>query len=152
MLSFIISLIVYLIGEGVDFLVGLSVAAACVSYTLSMSSFIELRLTEKEETRPYKSPLGIFGAGYAAALSILVGISFFVDIGVGLGPVVLIVVIVVFILIYLILSYEFLKGFGSNKSGKERFLQYEIDLENGGEDKGENNDEVVQDDQETLKE
>ena len=103
------SLIVYLIGEGVDFLVGLSVAAACVSYTLSMSSFIKLRLTEKDETRPYKSPLGIFGAGYAAALSILVGISFFVDIGVGLGPVVLIVVIVVFILIYLLYAEERVK-------------------------------------------
>lgn len=128
-LAFLISVTVYFIGEGVDFLVGLSVAAACLSYTLSMGSFIRLRLEDGDTPRPYRSPLGIFGAAYAAILSFLVGISFFVDIGVGLGPTILVVVIVVFITIYALASVEFLCGFGTDYvSGKQRFLEYEEKL------------------------
>lgn len=127
-LSFIISLIVYLIGEGVDFLVGLSVCAACLSYIFSMCSFVKLRIDDEKQVieRPYKSPLGNFGAIYAAIMSFLVCISFFVDIAVGLGAVILVVVLCAFGLIYALLSFEFLKGCGKNKpSGIERFIEYE---------------------------
>eukprot|EP00484_Ammonia_sp_Unknown_P009425 CAMPEP_0197072972 /NCGR_PEP_ID=MMETSP1384-20130603/210368_1 /TAXON_ID=29189 /ORGANISM="Ammonia sp." /LENGTH=663 /DNA_ID=CAMNT_0042511797 /DNA_START=31 /DNA_END=2023 /DNA_ORIENTATION=- len=131
--SYILSMCSFIklrVGEGVDFLVGLSVAAACVSYILSMCSFIKLRVAHQELVRPYKSPLGVVGAGYAAILSLLVGVSFFVDVGVGLGPVILTVVLVVFVLIYVLLSIEFLRGCGKDyKSGKQRFLEYEAKMQ-----------------------
>eukprot|EP01083_Nonionella_stella_P305255 1064219_1 len=125
-LSYLITIIVYLIGEGVDFLVGLSVAAACLSYILSMCSFIKLRKTKSIEQfpRPYQSSFGIFGAGYAVVMSFLVMVSFFVDVGVGLGAVMCVVVLVAFLFIYALLAIEFHYGCCGNKGGRDRFEEY----------------------------
>src|SRR5690606_35029035 len=59
-------------------LLNMAVFAAVISYALQMLSFILLRLKLPHIERPYGSPLGIAGAAFALALSLVVPVTLFV--------------------------------------------------------------------------
>ncbi len=52
-------------------LLNMAVFGAVISYALVMSSYIKLRISRPDLQRPYKSPLGIWGAAVGTALAIL---------------------------------------------------------------------------------
>jgi ethanolamine permease len=61
-------------------LLNLAVFGAVISYVLQMLSFILLRLRLPDIERPYRSPLGIFGAAVALAIAaITLGALFYAD-------------------------------------------------------------------------
>eukprot|EP01084_Bolivina_argentea_P164795 286457_1 len=99
-LGFIIATLTYIIGKGVNFLLSISVAAASLSYIFSMLSFITLRFKRKLDERIYKSPIGIFGAGYAATISLIIFLSFFIDVAINSGLYELCAVLITFFIIY----------------------------------------------------
>lgn len=59
-------------------LLNMAVFGAVISYALQMLSFILLRLKLPHIERPYRSPLGIAGAAFALALSLVVLVTLFV--------------------------------------------------------------------------
>jgi len=52
-------------------LLNMAVFGAVISYSIVMLAYIKLKLTRKDLVRPYKSPLGIFGAVLGTALALL---------------------------------------------------------------------------------
>jgi len=52
-------------------LLNMAVFGAVISYSIVMVSYIKLKLTRPEMERPYKSPLGIFGAVLGTLLALL---------------------------------------------------------------------------------
>lgn len=52
-------------------LLNMSVFGAVLSYALVMFSYIKLKISRPDLPRPYKSPLGIWGAAIGAFLAIL---------------------------------------------------------------------------------
>jgi len=68
-------------GQGVvgAALLNMAVLGAVVSYILVMLSYIKLKVDRPELQRPYKSPLGIWGAGIGAGLAIVAFFACFSD-------------------------------------------------------------------------
>jgi ethanolamine permease len=52
-------------------LLNMAVFGAVISYSIVMLAYIKLKLTRKDLVRPYKSPLGIFGAVLGTALALM---------------------------------------------------------------------------------
>ena len=57
----------------------MAVFGAVIAYALQMVSFILLRLRLPEMKRPYRSPLGIAGAGVALLIAVVTLIALFVS-------------------------------------------------------------------------
>ncbi|MBW4638603.1 MAG: ethanolamine permease [Gloeocapsa sp. UFS-A4-WI-NPMV-4B04] len=68
-------------GQGVvgAALLNMAVFGAVISYALVMSSYIKLKISRPDLQRPYKSPLGIWGAAVGTALAILALFACFSD-------------------------------------------------------------------------
>lgn len=68
-------------GQGVvgAALLNMAVFGAVISYALVMSSYIKLKISRPDLQRPYKSPLGIWGAAVGIALAILALFACFSD-------------------------------------------------------------------------
>ena len=68
-------------GQGVvgAALLNMAVFGAVISYALVMSSYIKLKISRPDLQRPYKSPLGIWGAAVGTALAILAIFACFSD-------------------------------------------------------------------------
>ncbi len=60
-------------------LLNMTVFGAVISYVMVMSSYIKLKFTHPDLSRPYQSPLGIWGAVVGAVLSILALFACFSD-------------------------------------------------------------------------
>ncbi|MFP6622274.1 MAG: ethanolamine permease [Myxococcota bacterium] len=60
-------------------LINMAVFGAVVSYVLQMSSFILLRIRLPDIERPYRSPLGIAGAGVALSIAAVTCVALFVS-------------------------------------------------------------------------
>lgn len=58
-------------------LLNMAVFGAVISYGLQMTSFILLRIRLPHLLRPYKSPLGVFGAGFALVVSLVTLVALF---------------------------------------------------------------------------
>ena len=77
--SFVISLTGPFLGLGLsDAITEVCAAGFVLSWALTSSSALRLRLTEPETIRPYKMPGGIFMAGFAALMMWIFFISFFI--------------------------------------------------------------------------
>lgn len=62
-------------------LLNMAVFGAVLSYVLQMAAFIALRLRRPKLARPYRSPLGVFGAAVTMALSLLTLVALFIGDG-----------------------------------------------------------------------
>jgi ethanolamine permease len=60
-------------------LLSMAVFGAVISYFMQMVSFIRLRSKMPNITRPYRSPVGVFGAGLAAVIALVSLVALFLN-------------------------------------------------------------------------
>ena len=80
-LGYLVAFVIHRLGSGHPVgavLLNMAVFGAVISYVLQMLSFILLRLRAPHLPRPYKSPLGMAGAGFALLVSLITLITLFV--------------------------------------------------------------------------
>jgi ethanolamine permease len=80
-LGYLVALIIHFLGTkhpvGAT-LLNMAVFGAVISYALQMLSYILLRVRMPNLTRPYRSPLGVFGAAVGLSISLVTLVTLFV--------------------------------------------------------------------------
>jgi ethanolamine permease len=69
----------FLPGQIVGALLNMAVFAAVISYAMQCFSFIMLRRRLPNITRPYRSPVGVWGAGFAGVIAVISLISLYLN-------------------------------------------------------------------------
>ena len=69
----------FLPGQIVGALLNMAVFAAVISYAMQCLSFIMLRRKLPNITRPYRSPVGVWGAGFAGVIAVISLVSLYLN-------------------------------------------------------------------------